>query len=238
MMPAHQNEHPDFEALVETVADRLRRACERALEQRGAAVLALAGGSTPMPVYARLARSDLDWPRITLLPGDERWVAHGDPACNLTAIHAAFGQAPAQFESLTPADASGEPDPATALDTARAALARIGRPFDACLLGMGGDGHFASLFPGAPELETALDPASAEPLVVVRPDRLPPEAPYARVSLTLSTIAASRELLLAIRGDDKRQTLERALETRDADKYPIAALLEHAGDRLEIHWSP
>ncbi|MDT8449596.1 MAG: 6-phosphogluconolactonase [Wenzhouxiangellaceae bacterium] len=237
-MPAHQNEHSDFEALVETVAGRLHDACERALEERGAAALALAGGSTPMPVYARLARSKLDWPRVTLLPGDERWVAHGDPACNLTAIRAAFGEVPARFESLTPANAGGEPDPATALNTARTALARIGRPFDACLLGMGGDGHFASLFPGAPELATALDPASAEPLAVVRPDPLPPEAPYARISLTLSAIAAGRELLLVIRGDDKRQALERAMQSSDPNQYPIAALLEHAGDRLEIHWSP
>ena len=137
-------EHPDFDSLSTTVAETLARACVEAIESRGNAVLALAGGSTPMPVYRRLAETELDWSRIDLLPGDDRWVAHDHPACNLRAMRDAFSPVAARFRALTPE----HPDAAPDTEVAEATLAELGSPFDACVLGMGADGHFASLFPG------------------------------------------------------------------------------------------
>lgn len=227
-------EHPDSDSLSTTVARTLAQICAESIEARNAAALALAGGSTPMPVYRQLAEIALDWSRIMLLPGDERWVAHDDRACNLRAMREAFAGTIADFRALTPAHPEGPPDTAVA----EATLADLHGPFDACVLGMGTDGHFASLFPGADGLAEALDPASRTPAVVVHPSPLPPDAPFARISLTLSRIMASRRLLLLIRGDDKRGVLQEARSSADPQRYPIAALLRHGGDALEIHWSP
>jgi len=227
-------EHPDFQTLNDTVTATLAEACSQALAARESAAMALAGGSTPMPVYRQLAGHALDWARVTLLPGDERWVAHDHPACNLRAMREAFAGAEARFASLTPP----RPDEPPALDTARAALAGIEAPFDACVLGMGGDGHFASLFPGAPELADALDPQCAWPVTIVHPDPLPAEAPFSRISLTLPPIAASRRVLLLVRGQGKRETLKTAINSGDRMAFPIAALLAQPDLPLEIHWSP
>lgn len=227
-------EHPDFETLVETVAGELAQLCRDALSARDVARLALAGGSTPLPVYRRLARAGLDWGRVVLMPGDERWVAADDPASNLRALSECFESTGARIAGLVPDSPGPEPE----LATARAALAQVGLPLDACVLGMGGDGHFASLFPGAPGLSAALDPASTDPLAIIAPNPLPPEAPYRRVSLTLSAIAASHRILLLLRGRAKRDTLETALDVGDAERFPIAALLAQPQLPLAIHWSP
>lgn len=227
-------EHPDFDTLATTVAQSLSRTCAEASASRGRAVLALAGGSTPIPVYERLARSELDWSRVFLLPGDDRWVAHNNDSCNLRAMRKAFAGADANFRALTPEHADGEPDLAAAEKT----LTELPDPFDACVLGMGGDGHFASLFPGASGLTDALNPESEAQAVVIHPDPMPADAPFARISLTLSRIAGSRRLMLLIRGEEKRKVLQLAMADRDPERYPVAALLEHAGAALEIHWSP
>lgn len=226
-------EHADLDSLCRAVAPELAQIVRTGIAERGVASLALAGGSTPFPVYRRLAEEPIDWSHLTLLPGDERWVAATHPASNLRAIRETFVDLPVRYGPLVPADPGAEPS----LDTARQTLAAVPGPFDACVLGMGSDGHFASLFPRAPELVSALDPDDPESVVVVRPDPLPEDAPFARVSLTLSAILASRRLMLLTRGDGKRAVLEKA-RAGDVERYPIAALLEAAGSALEIHWSP
>ncbi|MGB0514202.1 MAG: 6-phosphogluconolactonase, partial [Wenzhouxiangellaceae bacterium] len=125
-------EHADGDALDQAVAARLGEACEASIAATGRARLALAGGSTPMPVYRELARRSLDWPRVMLLPGDERWVAHDDPACNLTAIRQAFAPRPADFRALTPE----QPGAVPSLSAALRSWAALDQRLDACLLGM------------------------------------------------------------------------------------------------------
>jgi len=227
-------EHPDFQTLTDVVSASLASTCRDAVAGRGHATLALAGGSTPMPVYRHLAGQPVDWPSLTLVPGDERWVAHDHAACNLRAMREAFAGAEAEFLALTPQ----HPGPEPSLETAERTLAALQLPFDACVLGMGGDGHFASLFPRAPELAGALDANCEFPAAVVHPDPLPDDAPYARISLTLAPIAASRTLMLLIRGEGKRETLKAAIDSGDRMEFPIAALLSEPGLPLEIHWSP
>ncbi|MEX2499922.1 MAG: 6-phosphogluconolactonase [Wenzhouxiangellaceae bacterium] len=227
-------EHPDFQTLTTTVARSLASACAEGIEQRGRATLALAGGSTPMPVYRQLAAHPLEWRSVSLMPGDERWVTHDHPACNLRAIREAFAGSNPEFKSLTPENPDGEPS----LDAASAALSDLNLPFDACVLGMGGDGHFASLFPGAPELEYALNPEGEALATIVHPDPMPEDAPFARISLTLAAIAASRRLMLLIRGERKREVLKNATGSGLWTEFPVAALLTQPHLPLEIHWSP
>jgi len=233
-------EHPDAESLIRRAAGVLASACRAGLAERGGAGLVLAGGSTPMPVYARLgaARLDqpaagLDWSAVRVLPGDERWVHESHPASNLAAMRRAFGSPGPEFIALVPKAPGAEPAP----DAARAALASVEKPFDACVLGMGTDGHFASLFPGSVP-DSALDPAAGPDAIVVHPDPMPADAPFPRVSLNLSALSASRRILLLLRGDAKREVLRAAVDSGDHRRYPIAALLAASHPALEIHWSP
>ncbi|MCA1779675.1 MAG: 6-phosphogluconolactonase [Xanthomonadaceae bacterium] len=227
-------EHPDFESLAGTIAQMLLLTCAEAMEKRRTAVLALAGGSTPIPIYRRFAERELDWSQIILLPGDDRWVAHDHDACNLRVMREAFSGTTANFRALTPERPSQDPD----LTVAQATLAELQEPFDACVLGMGTDGHFASLFPGAAGVDEALNPDYRASAVIIRPSPMPADAPFVRISLTLSRISTSRRLFLLIRGDEKRDLLQRAMNCPDRQQYPVSALLQHAGAALEIHWSP
>ena len=226
-------EHPDFDALCDALAPKIAEVVRVGTSENGVASLALAGGSTPFPLYRRFAEQELDWSCVTLVPGDERWVAPDDKASNLRAIRAAFAGVSPRFGSLVPDQPGAEPS----LDVARATLAETPQPFDVCVLGMGSDGHFASLFPGAPELRTALAPACDEPLVFVTPDPMPEDAPYSRVSLTLSAIMASRYPVLVLRGERKREVLD-AARGADPQRNPVAALLAQIDAPLDIHWSP
>ena len=238
--------HGDAAALASAVATRLEALCREGLATHGRATLALAGGRTPWPAYQRLARAGWDWPRLELLPTDERCVPHAHPACNLRGLAEIFAAAagPAglggdevdisggpRLHALTVA--SGDPD--ASLAHARAMLAARPRPFDGVLLGMGGDGHFASLFPGAAQLADGFD--SALDACRIDPDPLPPEAPWPRISLTLPRLLRSRALLLAVSGDAKLALLEQAMSAPDPRRRPVSALL-HADAAVHIHWSP
>jgi 6-phosphogluconolactonase len=229
------NAYDNREALVRQVSDSMRSTIAETLAKREPATLVLAGGGTPMPIYASLAAADLDWQRVVAIPSDERWVAGSDEASNHLQMSRQFEQAAVRLERLVPEQPGPEPD----ASHARQILSSLPRPFDLVLLGMGGDGHFASLFPKTPELAAGLDPRGDDDALVVTPDPLPPQAPYARITLTLSALLDSHRLMLVITGDDKREVLERAgRPDADPDELPIAALIRAAGERLEIHWSP
>jgi 6-phosphogluconolactonase len=221
--------------LVEAVSERIHERLKQALQQRPGASIALSGGSTPMPIYSRLADMDLDWSRVVGMPSDERWVPTDHPHSNYREILDRFAGCPIQLESLVPEQASGPADPQRALEI----LAQVPAPFDVVLLGMGGDGHFASLFPHSPALQAGLDPHSPEQALAVTPNPLPPEAPHQRISLSLARILTARELMLVITGQNKREVLEQAASPdADPDALPVAALLRAAGQGLRIYWSP
>lgn len=228
------HDYADTDALHVGVAGALLAACTDAIAARGDAWLALAGGRTPLPAYRRFAAHPLPWPRVAIVPTDERCVPRGHPASNLAALADAFSNAPGiALHPLT--SANGEAG--ASLLAARALLAARPTPFDAVVVGMGTDAHFASLFPGAVGLGPALDPAGSEAVVRIDPESLPPEAPFARISLTLSRLSHARAVHLVVTGAGKRAVLEAASATDDVQGYPVAALL-HAGTApLHVHWA-
>ena len=250
MSPLPITEHADADALASAVAAALAEAIRSGTASRGEAWLALAGGSTPFAAYRKLAAMDLPWAQVNLVASDERWVPADHPKRNERALREAFAAARGVIvHPLVPNDADVEAFAAFAppgtsatrgadarLRTAEIHLERLGRrAFDAVLLGMGADAHFASLFPQVTP-SSALDAGDRAPAVAVMPDPLPPEAPFPRVSLSLSRLVAAHALLLMITGDAKRRVLEGA-RTRAAVDAPIHALLAAAPD-LAIHWSP
>ena len=235
-MPWIGHDHADVGALVAHVTEVFVDACREAIHARGQAWLALAGGRTPLPVYAQLAAAGLGGV-VSAIPTDERCVPHDHPACNLRALREAFAaDADIVGNPLTRED--GDVD--ASLAQARALLAVNPQPFDAVLLGMGADGHFASLFPGAANLAEGLATESGIDALATLPDPLPPEAPFARISLTLPRLLHAKQIHLVVTGEDKRRVLRQAQQQDDggATPFPVAALLHARDHRIHIHWSP
>ena len=235
VMPWIEHDHARYDALVAHLVAALVDACNGATRQRQGAWLALAGGQTPLPIYSALGRT-LACASLTVVTTDERCVPHADPACNATALRAAFaGHSGIVVNPLTREDG----DPRASLKQARLLMAVNPQPFDAVLLGMGADGHFASLFPGAANLADGLALDSKSDAIAMLPDPLPPEAPFARISLTLPRLLRAREVHLVVTGDEKRRVLRQVQhEETVSGPYPVAALLHARDHRVQIHWSP
>jgi 6-phosphogluconolactonase len=190
----------------EQIAAWLHGRLASALERTEAPLaICLPGGSTPAPILRRLASLPLDWSRITLWPGDDRIVPADHPASNAGQLRAVLQPGGAEIVTLT-------------------IMEEVPR-FALTWLGMGGDGHIASLFPS-----TNPDPADPEPIRQVTPDPLPPEAPFDRITLTIPALLNADEVLFVIRGEEKRALFEAAM-MGDND-LPVARLLEAATQKV------
>lgn len=219
--------------MAEAVAGDIAFIAESALDARGQALLALAGGKTPVAAYEALAKTKLDWKRITIIPTDDRLVAPTDALSNVAMLAKIFIPKGARVLPI----ASAATDPQLAGNAAEARLSDLHWPPDLVLLGVGADGHTASILPG-PDLEGALEAPKGRRAVGVRPDPLPPEAPVARVTLTRGAILSARTLMLALTGADKRKVVEKAIKEGAKSAYPIGRVLAKAEQPIDIHWSP
>ena len=227
-------DYEDAAEMAQAVAGDIGFIIESAIDARGAAVIALAGGKTPLPIYDALARTKLDWKRVTIVPGDERLVPLGDPLSNVTAIGKAFLPKGARVIPLVSASA---PDYKAAGRSADAILQDLHWPLDLCLLGVGGDGHAASIFPG-PDYDEALNGPKERRALGVMPDPLPPEAPVGRVTLSRQSIITARALMIAVTGSPKRQVIEDATKEGASSPYPIGRILADVELPVDIHWAP
>ena len=185
-------------AVAEWLAARLDNALAR---RREPVAVTVPGGSTPFPIFEALTRYPLDWARVTIWPGDDRQVPEDHPASNTGRIRALFEPAGAEVVRLTPME-----------DVPHFALA---------WLGMGADGHIASLFPSD-------DPRADDPqrIRLTTPDPLPPEAPFDRITLTMPALLDSDALMFVSRGGDKRALHEAA--AMGENDLPVARLLAAA----------
>jgi len=185
----------DDAAIAEWLHQRLAAAL---VAGSGEIAISVPGGSTPFPILERLAAMELDWPRVTVWPGDDRAVPQTHPASNAGRIRGILDPRGGKVVALD-----------ERLEPPRFALV---------WLGMGADGHVASLFPSS-------DPRPDDPLRVRRitPDPLPPEAPFDRISLTIPALLNCDELLFVIRGAEKRALFEAAL--KGEGDLPVTRLL-------------
>ena len=226
-----ESEYPDVNSLATQAAEILAQACRTGIAANGRAVLALAGGRTPLPAYRHLAAMNLPWSMVDLVATDERCVPHTHPACNGRELHEAFAEASGiTIHMLT----TNSGDAAMSEAHARQVLRRFPNAFDAVVLGMGGDAHTASLFPMAMTLPQALAD-DAEAAYRIDPLPLPPEAPYARITLSRTRICNAHALHLLLIGENKREVLHAAQANPDPLLRPISAFI-HAP--LHVHWSP
>ena len=215
------------EALAKTCADYIAAELRAGIEQRGRASLVVTGGSTPAECYRVLAQEDLDWSKVSVTLSDERWVDTLSPQSNEKMVRETLLTGPAaaaNFLSLK-ARRGGVEDGAKRADQAVRALA----PFDVVLLGMGEDGHIASLFPGNPATPGGLNMDAPRWVVGVAPGAPAPDLP--RVSLTMAALTAARQIIVLITGDAKWQI------AREAKAEPIAALFAQGRAPVRVLWA-
>ncbi|MHA6493487.1 6-phosphogluconolactonase [Pseudomonas borbori] len=221
--------HSGAQHLAEDLAKAVAEALRAAVDSHGSATLVVSGGRSPVAFFNSLAAQELPWAQVVISLADERWVpvSHPDSNEGLVRRHLLRGPAAAaRFIGLYQPAASLE-EAALKADEALSALPAI----DVLVLGMGDDGHTASLFPHSPNLDAALQancPRRCLPM-------LAPSVPHQRLTLTLPTLAAAHMPLLAIQGMGKLDTLSQALRTDDVPGMPIRAFLRSP---LEIYWCP
>ncbi|HZZ34075.1 MAG TPA: 6-phosphogluconolactonase [Caulobacteraceae bacterium] len=224
-----------FEAFEDrdALADAACRLIARALSVPEASSLVVTGGSSPGPVYDRLSRLELRWARIIVTLSDDRWLDAASPLSNARLVRERLLIGPAAKAAFLPLKC----DAATPDEDADAAEATIATllPFAAVLLGMGEDGHIASLFPGAPGSAEALDPDGPRLCVGVAMSGLEPYVP--RISLTVRALTTAAQVIILITGEAKRAIVERALAEAAYDP-PVAAILRQDRAPVAILWAP
>ena len=212
---------PGSAAMADAAARAVAAQLSLGLKTHGRAALVATGGRSPGPVYDRLRSAGLDWARVVVTLSDERQVDVDSPNANTRLLRERLfvGEAAkAHFLPLT--------------DYAEPALRAL-IPFDAVMLGMGEDGHIASLIPGSPVLAQAMDPAG--PVLVAESPEGFGSPPVARITLTLAALLQSRAIFLLIAGDAKRQVVADALAGAD---LPVRAILTQDRVPVRIFWTP
>jgi len=233
MIEAEWWEYDSPDELAEAVAGDIGFIVESAIDARGTSLIAVPGGTTGQAIYPKIAAQSLPWKKVTIIPTDDRLVPMDNALANVRAIAKAFLPTGARVIPI----ATEIADYKLAGNSADARLQDFHWPPDLVWLGMGADGHTASIFTG-PDFQEALDAPKARRAIGVMPDPLPPEAPVARVTLTRASILAARTVLITITGQQKREVLEQAIADGQSSKTPIGRVLAEAEQPIDIHWCP
>lgn len=232
MIEAEWWDYDDADELADAVASDVEFIIDSALDARGAALVALPGGSFPAPVYARLADAKLSWKRVTIIPTDDRMVAPTDPMSNVGLLARTFLPLGAR---VIPLIGDAKVDYKKAGLDADERLGAMKWPLDLAWLGVGDDGHTASIFAG-PDFAAAIDAPATCKAIGVKPGRMPADAPVARVTLTKATLMAARTLTIALQGKAARAVLEKAIEDGAKSTVPIGRVLAGTELAIDIHW--
>jgi 6-phosphogluconolactonase len=236
----HWCEATDKAALAIMLSDAITKRLQAAIDSGTGASLVVSGGSTPAPVFACLSEADIDWSQVKVTLADERWVPPGDPDSNESLVQNTLlvkKASTARFISLfrdgiTPELAVTE----VALD-----LQKMASPFTAVILGMGNDGHTASLFPDAPgaQLSRAMDLNNTAGLAIMHPASVA----QTRITLTRRALLNASHRYLHITGEQKCQVLYDAIGDEPSQGYrdgmaPVSGLLLNSPDSASVFWSP
>jgi len=229
-------DHVDFystnscESLAKDLSHNIGEILKQSIKSDGRASLAVSGGRTPVPLLNALSDLSLDWSSVDLTLVDDRWVepSHEDSNEMLVRNHLIKNKAtkinfvPLKNNNKTSKDGH---------KFSEELLQQVKSPFDVVVLGVGSDGHTASLFPCSDELTEGMNLNNPCQLIATSPKT----APYERMSLTAKAIIDSKNVFLHLNGSDKLHTLELAMTNKDAMKMPIYYFLEKG---LKIYWSP
>jgi len=236
-MPHQWLEFGDRPALSAELAATMGAGLAGALASAPVAGLIAAGGTTAPPVLEKLAAMELDWSRVRVTVSDERWVNAQHEASNERMVRDKLLRGPAARATFIPIYAEYD-TPEAAEASCHARLAAMPWRNSLCMLGMGTDGHAASLFPGTSALADALNVDYGRFCKTVRPQASPIAGPHPRMSLTLSVLIQARHIYLVITGAEKRTAFERALKGTDNREMPVRAILNQAAAPVSVYWAP
>jgi 6-phosphogluconolactonase len=226
-------QYADSDAVARALAVDIAARLKRSLAGHGHASLLVSGGHSPAQLFDALSTQELDWSRVSVALADERWVDPGEVGSNEWLVRGRLLRekaAAAQFTGLK----NSASTPLLGAGAAWDAIAKVPRPFDVTVLGMGDDGHTASLIPGSPKLREALDP-SAPPACVAMRSRT---APHERLSLNLSALLGSAHISVLILGEQKLRIYRTACSGRSVEEMPIRGILHQERVPVEVTWAP
>lgn len=229
----HEHRFPDSTALVHALSGEIKVDLEEAISARGTASMIVSGGRTPVRLFEQLRDEKVDWAQVWITLADERWVDTSAEASNerLVREHLLVGPAAAaRFVGLK----NPAPTPEAGADWATRALTRVPHPYDVVVLGMGEDGHTASLFPGSLALARGLDMSAVPGCLAVNALK----APHARISLNLRALLDARRIVLHIEGQAKWQVYQRARAPGTPAELPVRAVLHQKEVPVDVFWAP
>ncbi|MEJ2761044.1 MAG: 6-phosphogluconolactonase [Gammaproteobacteria bacterium] len=225
---------PDRHILDRQLAEDVATILEQAVAERSMALLVVSGGSTPVNLFRLLSTKPLQWDKVVVTLADERWVPADDPDSNEKLVRENLlvnAAAAARFIALKTPDEN----PDEGVPELERRLSELDT-FDLVILGMGEDGHTASLFPRASALATGMNLSSGRSCIAVDPVN----APHRRMSMTLPRLLDARQIFIHITGPEKREVLERADRLRNAEEektMPISAVLHQRQTPVTLYWA-
>jgi 6-phosphogluconolactonase len=235
-MPTIERKFTDRAELVDSLYQAFVGELQQALEQHSSATILLSGGSSPAPLYRRLSSADLNWNQIHIALVDDRWVETDNAASNERLLRENLlidKAANAVFTGMK----NAHHNPFDGAAECNARYAALPLPGTLCLLGMGPDGHTASLFPHAEGLDAALDSSQhCAAISAVKSDVTGDN--LERMSLTPWSILQSRRLILLITGEDKWEVYARARDAEATADQPISLFIHQDKVPLEVYWAP
>ena len=227
-----QNNFDNREQLDLALADKVSAILQQAIALKGKASIAVSGGSTPKGFFKVLSNKDIDWKKVTITLADERWVDINDDDSNTRLVHENLLQnkaAKAKFFHLK----QGEVLCDEILAELNLAADNTLLPLDVLILGMGEDGHTASLFPCSTQIKQALDINNENALMKVQPTT----APHQRITFSFASLSQSKNIFLHVCGDNKKQVLDKALNGDDVFDMPIRKFLQTDNINTQVYWA-
>ena len=224
----------DDASLATTFAHVVASNLRAGIAARGHALIGLSGGTTPKRFFQELSTQSLDWKKVTVTLCDDRWVPPSSDRSNEKLLRATLLKNEASVATFQPLYVETAA-PEQGLAEVEAAIGKLPMPFDVIVLGMGDDGHTASLFPDGDHLQEALRTDCTARVLPMRA----PDAPESRVTLTLPALLATRALYLHIQGAQKKSVFDAAMAQTDAKQFvPIRTVLDSSPVTPGIFWCP
>jgi 6-phosphogluconolactonase len=232
-MTANMNAFENGAALAAGLADKVAETLSAAIAARGSASIAVSGGSTPKAFFQALSSRSIAWDKVTITLVDERFVPADNPRSNHLLVKANLLKDKAAAAHFVPLYQPAEDAEKSAV-IASSETRGIDDPFDVAIVGMGGDGHTASFFPGGNNLKLALDPKTPRGVITMEAEG----AGEPRLTFTFSSLQDARLLVLHIEGESKKEVLAKAEQPGDETEMPIRAILRRAVSPVQIYWAP
>jgi 6-phosphogluconolactonase len=217
------------EELHTQLAERIAEILQQTIAQEGAAFMAVSGGSTPKPLFAKLSTYELEWEKVTVTLVDERWVDPEHQESNEKLVKEHLMQNRAASAQFIPLKNSAK-DPFAGVALCNEQFQALPKPLDVVILGMGTDGHTASFFPDDTHLHHALTTGDFCAATI------PTDAPHQRITLSLQRLLHAKYCFLHIEGEAKKAVFDHALQEGAVELMPIRAFL-HNDKPLEVYYA-